>query len=112
MWQDAVNSIMSGDFLLGLFQILMAVVVSIVNLLLYPFGLIIAQFMPSLNDGLAQVSQYFHFAGLYIAWVINAFAVPSLAITLIASYYFFSFSTTFATWTVKLIIKWKHAIWG
>lgn len=112
MWEDALDSILSGDFLLGLFQILMAVLVTIVNLILWPFGLIISAFMPSLDQGLTQLSQYFDYAAQYMAWILNAFAVPSLAIAMVASYYLFTYSATFATWTVKLIIRWKQAIWG
>lgn len=112
MWQDAINDIMSGDIIMGLFSLLMALLVTIVNLILYPFGLLISHLMPSLDSGLTQLAQYFDYASQYMAWVLNAFAVPSLAIVMVASYYLFAFSATFSTWTVKLIIKWKQAIWG
>ena len=112
MFEDAIATIMTGDFFLGLFKLLMAVLITIVNLILYPFGLIISHFMPSLNGGLQQLAEYFNYASTYMGWILNAFAVPTLAITLVASYYFFAFSATFASWSVKLIINWKKAIWG
>lgn len=112
MWTDAINDIFSGNFLIGLFKILMGVLVTIVNVILYPFGLLIAQFMPALDEGLSLLAQYFDYATTVLSWVINAFAIPKLAISLMASYYLFAFSTTFGAWTIKLIIRWKQAIWG
>lgn len=112
MWGDVWSTILDGDFLLAFFQILMAVLVTIVNLLLYPIGLIISQFFPDLDQGLLQLANYFEYASTYMAWIMNSFAIPTLAVTIIVSYYMFTFTTTFAVWTVKLIIRWKQAIWG
>lgn len=112
MWNEAFDTILQGDFLLGLFQILMATLISIVNLILYPFSFIIESMLPDLNNGLLVISEYFNYAGQYMAWLLNLFAVPAMAITLIVGYYVFVFGTTFTVWTVKLVVKWKQAIWG
>lgn len=112
MWEDAVQAIMQGDFLLGLFGILMAVLVSIVNLILLPFSLIIQTLLPDLSGALEVIADYFDIVGTYLAWVLNAIAIPSLAIVVLVTYYLFAYSTTFTVWIVKLIIKWKQAIWG
>lgn len=112
MWEDAVDQIMHGDFLLGLFQVLMAVIVSIMNLILYPFSLLIKTYMPSLDQGLTALADYFDYAGHYMAWLLDAFAVPSIVVTMVAAYYLFVFTVTMSAWTIKLVIKWKGALWG
>ncbi len=111
MWDEAIETFMSGDFFMGLFQLIMAVLVTIVNILLYPFGLLIKATIPSLDTGLAALADYFDYAGTYIAWVLNAFAVPSPVVIMLVSYYTFSYGITITAWTVKLIIRWKQAIW-
>ena len=111
MWQEAINTIMNGDILLGIFQIIMSVVVTIVNLILYPFSLLIEQFIPDLDQALLSLAGYFNYAGTYMGWLLNALAIPAIVVTMVASYYMFSFSTTFGAWLVKLMIKWKQAIW-
>lgn len=111
MWQEAIDTIMSGDILLGIFQVIMALVVTIVNLILYPFSLLINQFVPDLDQALAALAGYFNYAGTYMGWLLNALAIPGIVVTMIAAYYLFSYSTTFGAWAVKLMVKWKQAIW-
>lgn len=111
MWEDAVSSIMNGDWILGVFQLIMAVLISVVNLILYPISLLIESVFPDLSNGLAHIAQFYEYAATYMGWIINLFAVPAFAIMLIAAYWFFSFTATFAVWTVKLVVKWKQALW-
>jgi hypothetical protein len=112
MWSDAMNSILQGDFMLGTFQVIMAVSITVVNIILYPFGLLVKTFIPNLDAGLIALSDYFDYATTYMAWILNAFAVPTAVVAMVASYYLFVFSVTFGTWSVKLILKWRQAIWG
>jgi hypothetical protein len=111
MWQEAIDTFMNGDFMLSLFQLFMAVVITIVNIILWPFSQLIAASMPALDSGFQQLADYFTYATTYMAWILNAFAVPAMAITIIAAFYLFNFTVTITAWTVKLIIKWKQAIW-
>lgn len=111
MWDEAINTFVNGDFLLGLFQLVMAVLVTIVNVILYPFGLLIKATIPSLDAGLTALAGYFDYAGTYMAWVLNAFAVPAVVVVMLVSYYTFSYGITIAAWTIKLVIRWKQAIW-
>lgn len=108
---DIMDSFVNGDFLLAIFKLIFGIVVFIVNILLWPFSMIIKEFIPDLDAALTAFASYFELAGQYMAWVINAFAFPTLALTLIVGYYTFAYGSTFAVWAVKLIIKWKSAIW-
>lgn len=112
MWGDIWSTILEGDFLLAFFQLIMAVLVTIVNLLLYPIGLIISGLMPSLDQGLIQIANFLDYASTDVAWILNSMAIPGLAISIAVAYYMFSFSATFTVWTVKLIIRWKQALWA
>ncbi len=49
MWQEAIDTFMNGDFMLSLFQLFMAVVITIVNIILWPFSQLIAASMTALD---------------------------------------------------------------
>lgn len=110
MWQDAFNSIINGDFLLGLFQVVLATLTSIVNVILYPFGLLIQLWLPALDEGLTALAGYFDYATTYMNWLIDAFAIPAPVLIMVSAYYFFSFTTSFSVWGIKLLLHWKKAI--
>lgn len=111
MWAEAIKTFSDGNVLLGIFQVIMALVVTIVNLILYPFSLLISEFIPDLDNALSALADYFNYAGTYMGWLLNALAVPAAVVTMVAAYYLFSYSVTFGAWAVKLMIKWKKAIW-
>ena len=112
MWDGLWNAILKGDLLLALFLLILNVIASVVNVILWPFGVLIATLIPSLDGMLTALSEYFDYAATYLAWIIDAFNIPGIVITAISSYYFFRFTTTFTVWTIKLLIKWKVALWG
>lgn len=111
MIEDLIQSILAGDFLLALFNIILAVVSGIVSVILWPFGVLIEAFLPELNTGLESISQIYTYASTYLSWILNAVGIPAVAITMIAAYYIFSFTITFTAWSLKLLLKWKKAIW-
>lgn len=112
MWSDAFNSIIQGDFLLGLFQVLMAIVITVANIALYPIGFIIHGAMPQIDNMLGVLADYFDLAATYMAWVIDAFAIPVEVVTMISTYFLFKFTVSFSLWTFKLVLQWKRTIWG
>ena len=109
-WQTVIDSVSQGDYVVALFQALMVTLMTIANIILYPFGLLIASVMPGLDSGLSALSQYFSYAQTYMSWIFSAFAIPAEAISIIAAYYLFSFTVSFGTWAIKLAFKWKKAI--
>lgn len=111
MWATAVSEIFAGNVISGIFTLVMAFVSSLVSLILYPFGLIVQTVMPDLDEALTALGQYFEYAGTYIAWLLDALAIPGIVVTMVAAYYLFVFTTTFGAWSIKLILKWKKALW-
>jgi len=111
IWQEFWNTLLSGDMLLALFYLILALISTIVSIILYPFSYIISSNMPAINAGLELLVQYFNYATTYLTWLLDALAVPVLAIILVSNYYLFMFTVSFVTWTVKLFIHWKGAIW-
>jgi len=110
MFDNVARSIVEGNYLQALIQAFLAVVGTVIAVILYPFSLLIETFIPELNDGLSAIAQLFTYADTYMAWLINAFAIPSTAIILISTYYLFAFSVSIGTWGVKLVLQWKKAL--
>lgn len=111
MWATAVHEIFEGNVINGIFTLVMAFVSSLVSIILYPFSLIVKNVMPDLDTALSALGQYFEYAGTYLAWLLDALAIPSIVVTMIAAYWLFVFTTTFGAWSVKLILKWKKSLW-
>lgn len=112
MWAEFWNSLLSGDILTALFQLLLAVLSSIVSVILWPFSLLIKQFMPEFDAGLASIADYYVIAAQYMGWLVNALGIPGFVLSLLAAFYLFKFSVTFIAWGVKLMIQWKKAVWA
>lgn len=111
IWADFWNSILRGDYLLALFQLILGVVITIVNIIIWPFSVLISTLFPSLDGVFAAISQYFTYAAQYMAYILDMVGLPAIAVTLIAAYYFFTWTVTFAAWSIKLLIKWRKALW-
>lgn len=107
-----MNDLLNAPFLQNLFQVLMTVVISLVNILLLPFSILIKSLLPDLDAALGQISAFFDYVGTYMSWVLNALAVPSVVITLLLGYWTFVITATTGAWAFKLIIKWKQALFA
>jgi len=110
MFDNVGRSIVEGNYLVALIQAFLAVVGTIIAVILYPFSILIETFLPELNDGLASIASLFTYADTYMAWLLNAFAIPSTAIVLISAYYLFTFTVSISTWGIKLVLQWKKAL--
>lgn len=112
MWATAIQDIIAGDVVAGLFELILAFVSSLVKLILLPFSALIQFSMPDLSQALTQVSVFFDLAGTYMSWIIDSLAIPPIVVTMVAGYWAFVFTTTFGTWAIKLLLKWKKALWA
>ncbi len=104
-----MDGILNSTFFTNLIQIMLSAVSALVSLILYPFGLIIQQFLPALDDALFQISALFNYIAQYFNWGVNATGVPPIVISMIVGYYTFIVTVTLSAWTVKLLLKWKKA---
>lgn len=110
MFDNVARSIAEGNYLLALIQAFLSVVSALISVILLPFTVLIETFMPSVNDGLSALAEIFVYANTYMAWLLNALAVPAPAILIISSYYIFAFTVSLSTWGVKLVLSWKKAL--
>jgi len=111
IWDGLVDAIVRSDIFLIIFKVIMGVVMTIVNIVLYPIGLLIKHTMPALDTGLLYIKQLFEYSYEGLVYLIDLFHIPSLAIIIISGYFISAFTITFGIWTVKLVIKWKKALW-
>lgn len=103
---------MSGNLLLALMQLVLAIVSTLVSIILLPFSWLIQQFLPEFDSGLNSIAGYYEYASTYMSWIINALGLPAIVITMVAGYYIFTWTITFSVWAVKLLISWKKALWA
>lgn len=105
-----MNDLLNAPFFQKLFEIIMTVVIGLINVLLLPFSILIKSTLPNLDAALTQVSAFFDYAGTYMSWVLNAFAIPAVVVALLLGYWTFVVTATSGAWLIKHIIKWKKAI--
>lgn len=82
--------------------------VTIFNIILWPFNQIIEAFMPDFTNAVNQLTVVFDYAGTYLGWILNAAAIPSTVLSLVVAYWVFVLSTKVAVWIPKTVLKW----WG
>lgn len=109
---EFLESIINGSFFMAIIEIILQIIVVIINILIWPFGLLIKSILPDIDQAMDAIADYFDLAGTYISWLLNALAIPPVVISLVVGYYIFAFTVTFGAWLIKLLIKWKQALWG
>lgn len=107
---SAMESILNSSFIERAFIVIMSFVVGIVQVILYPVGLLVKNTMPELDNALSQVNVYLDYILQYIGWATSALAIPSVVIVMIVGYYIFTLTTGLATWGFKVALKWKKTI--
>lgn len=112
MFDNAIQSLINGDLFLAIFQVIMGVILAIANIILLPFSMLISEFLPELDGALSNIASYFDLATTYLSWLLYQLAIPEFVVQLIATYYLFVFSVTIGSWSVKLLLHWKKALWG
>lgn len=106
MWENVWLTILQGDFLMALFMAILALLITIVNIVLYPISLLISTFIPDLNQGLLAISDYFQMASTYLAWGINLVAIPSAVFIVVIAYYSMVLVLNIIVWVGKLALIW------
>lgn len=107
---DFLQDILNSTFFEALFKIIMGVLTGIVSVILWPFSFLINQLFPSFDNALSQISNLFDYIGQYIGWATSALGVPAIVIAMLVGYWSFVVAVTLGTWAIKLILKWKQAI--
>lgn len=103
---DLLSSILDASWLGTLIDMVLWLFISLVSVILLPFSLVIEKFIPALDGALASVSELFVMAGTYISYIIDAIAIPPVAINMVIAYYTFAILATLYVWMAKIGLKW------
>lgn len=89
---------------------LIAIVLKLVQLILIPFDLAIATFLPELSDGLNAIGDYLVLITQSLGWAISLTGIPFFAIALVATAMIFRLTVPFNVWFIKLALGWYHTL--
>lgn len=101
---------MSVNILQSIMTVLLAIVNQMVAVIMAPISLIIQMLLPDVDYVFTQVSAWIDYLTEYAGWVIDAFGLPSISITMVAGYYTFIVLSSTAAYAIKLAIRWYEAI--
>jgi len=110
MFDEFINSFLTGDIISALLILLLTVVIGIVKAILFPLSYLINQFIPPLSQGLQAISDMFNMASTSLSWALQLVMIPSTVILIIVGYYSFVLSTTLIIWGVKIGILWRRSL--
>lgn len=89
---------------------LLAIVNSIVAVVFAPISLLIHNLLPGIEGLFTNISAWLLYATTYVGWVIDAFGIPSIVLSVVASYYVYKVGSSFAVYGLKLAVKWYEAL--
>lgn len=92
-----INAILKG---------IMSLIISLVQILLYPIDTLIGTLLPSLTNALNGVSALFNYIGTAIGWVVSLTGLSSETISLIIAYYGFILTAPLLFYLIKLALSW------
>lgn len=101
---------MIGEILIGIFNIIMAVVLMLLKLLLMPIDFLIEQSIPTLTTAFTAVGSYITAILTNIGWVLSITGIPAIAFGLIAAYWLFKLTLPVNVWFMKLAVNWYNKL--
>lgn len=96
--------------IISIFQSLLLIVTSVVQILLYPIDLLIMSLLPSLEIAFSKIADLFNLLEAPIRFFVDASALSSYSLALIFSFLVFKYTLPFQVYFVKLAIKWYKAL--
>lgn len=102
----SIDDFLNSSWLQALMDIIWNVIVAFIKVIMFPIDALINAFMPNFNSVVAIVHSMYTYAGTYITWLINATGITATALSLIAGYIVFRYTTTLVMWLVKVVTHW------
>lgn len=93
-----------------LFQGMLYIVTSIIQVILYPIDLLISFFIPNLEVAFIKIGDLFNLIETPFKFLVNMTGLSSFSLSLIFSYFIFKFTLPFQVYIIKLAVKWYKAI--
>lgn len=101
---------MSSSLIISVVNILIGAVNGLAAIMLAPFAALISAAIPGVDAFFGAIPTWLNYATTYVGWVIDAFGIPSVVITMVVLYYTFTLTTSLAVYGVKLGIRWYEAL--
>lgn len=83
---------------------LLKLIGKVASLLLLPLDLLVNNLLPDVSYAVYSITEYLNLPSQYMGWIFQLFNVPTLALTLIISYWVFKYAVTGAISGTKKII--------
>lgn len=96
-----IQALLSGIFKL---------IISLVNLLLFPIDSLISSVLPDVSSGLNAFNSLIDYVIDFIGYVVDMSGLSSIAINLIILYFTFIFASRPVIYVIKLAIKWYESL--
>lgn len=85
-------------------------VFTVINLVLLPINILIANYLPVLSSALSAVNSLFQSILSTVPFLVSLTMLPTLAIQMIVLYYSFALTLPFSIYFIKLCIKWYNIL--
>lgn len=96
-----INAILTGIFKL---------IIGLVSIILAPIDLLITNALPSLDNALTGVANFFIYIGSSIGWVISLTGLSSETLSLIVLYFTFKLTAPMLFYMIKLALSWYNKL--
>lgn len=90
----------------SLINVIFSLATTFIKIILSPIDLLIARFLPSVNDMITYISNFLDYVFTYIGWVIDAFGIPQVALTFIIALFVLRYAIYFSVYLFKIIFGW------
>lgn len=97
---------MINSLLTGLFKL----IIGLVSIILSPIDLLITNALPSLDNALTGVADFFIYIGSSIGWVISLTGLSSDTLSLIVLYFTFKLTCPMLFYMIKLALSWYNKL--
>lgn len=94
----------------AIIKALIKLVKKFVGLLLVPINVIITNALPDINGVLSYVYNFFNTCFGFVGFVIDSLCIPQPVIAFCVGTLIFKTTISLSTFTVKLAVKWYHAL--
>lgn len=91
-------------------NVVFSLVSTFMKIILAPIDMLIVNYLPDVSDMIVKLREFLSLCFSFIGWVIDAFGIPSGAITLIISYFVLKYTIHMAVIGFKLIFGWVKSL--
>lgn len=96
-----INALLTGIFKL---------IIGLVSIILSPIDALITNALPSLDNALIAVANFFNYIGSSIGWVISLTGLSSETLSLIVLYFTFKLTAPMLFYMIKLALSWYNKL--